>query len=167
VDVDVVRAAQKRRVPDQVHTSSTLAACPQAAVSCEDLLAPGVQPAAPHCAPAGMHPQAAAAAAAAAPATAAAWVDGSSVQAAGSASAAGVTGQLSPQHGTARHGHAFAGGLGGLSPPPVNDNAPPSPTPLPAPGAWEGPEVHAEYAAYLRRWEAGVTLAQRIHRCVC
>jgi hypothetical protein len=38
--------------------------------------------------------------------------------------------------------------------------------PLPPPDASEGPEAAAEYEAYLQRWEAGDTLAQRWHRWV-
>lgn len=38
--------------------------------------------------------------------------------------------------------------------------------PLSPPDASEGPEVLAEYEAYLQRWEEGQTLAQRWHRWV-
>jgi hypothetical protein len=38
--------------------------------------------------------------------------------------------------------------------------------PLSPPDASEGPEVLAEYQAYLQRWEEGQTLAQRWHRWV-
>jgi len=40
----------------------------------------------------------------------------------------------------------------------------PDPVPLPPPDASEGPEAEAEYEAYLQRWNAGDTLAQRWHR---
>lgn len=50
--------------------------------------------------------------------------------------------------------------------PPAAATPPDLLVPLPPPDASEGPEVMAEYEAYLQRWDAGDTLAQRWHRWV-
>lgn len=39
------------------------------------------------------------------------------------------------------------------------------PSPVSAPDPTEGPEAAAEYSRYMERFEEGVTLAQRWHRC--